>query len=138
MPRSEPPHPTVAVGGVVLDDDRRLLVVRRGRPPAAGRWTVPGGRVEPGEGVTEAVAREVAEETGLDVEVGPFAWWLERRDDDHHYVILDFFARPVGGTLRPGDDADDVRWATRSELEALALTPGLLAFFDDADVDLAP
>lgn len=134
----EAPAPVVAVSGVVLDQSQRVLVVQRDVPPAAGRWTVPGGRVEPGERVREAVRREVREETGLDVAVGELAWWLEHLDDRHHYVILDFFADVVGGTLRAGDDARDARFMTRSELEAVATTDRLLDFFDDCGITLAP
>lgn len=130
------PHPTVAAGAVVLDDRGRLLVVRRGAAPAAGCWSLPGGRVEPGEGVTEAVCREVAEETGLSVEVGGLVGFTEVRGDDHHYVILDFAAEVTGGRLQADDDADDVAWMSRGELEAVETTDGLLAFLDDHGIAL--
>jgi len=133
------PTPQVAVGAVVRDDAGRLLVVRRGHEPARGRWTLPGGRVEPGESLTDAVAREVREETSLDVVVGDFIGHLEVRDADRHFVILDFHAslgssRP--GDALPGDDAEAVAWMDRAELATVATTDGLLAFLDRHGVAL--
>lgn len=132
------PRPTVAVGAVVQDAAGRLLTVRRGNPPAQGRWTLPGGRVEAGESLAEAVAREVAEETGLAVRVGALVGHLEVRDHDHHFVILDFHAEPVGGSLGAGDDADEVAWMTRGELADADTTDGLLAFLERHGVAVAP
>lgn len=104
---------TVAVGAVIMDGDR-LLVVQRQDPPHAGRWAVPGGRVEPGEPLVAAVAREVREETGLEVEVGDVAWVGETIGPGDppawHYVLVDFWASPVGGHLRAADDAVEVAW----------------------------
>lgn len=136
-----PPTPQVAVGAVVRDPEGRLLVVRRGQPPAEGRWTLPGGRVEPGERVHEAVRREVAEETGLDVEVGDLVGHLDVIDDQHHFVILDLFANvrdDAPGPPRAGDDVTDVAWMTRGELDAASTTDGLLEFLDEHGVEIAP
>ena len=118
-------RPTVAVGGIVFDQGGRVLLIRRARPPHAGRWSVPGGKVSAGETLAAAVARELREETGLLVEVGPLALWLERIVPGFHYVILDFLARPSGGALAAGDDAAEARWFDDDELAGLATTPGL-------------
>jgi ADP-ribose pyrophosphatase YjhB (NUDIX family) len=115
------------VGAIISDDSRRLLLVRRGRPPGEGLWSVPGGRVEPGESDAEAVVREVAEETGLVVAVGPPAGTVERPGPGGVvYEIRDYLAEVVGGVLVPGDDAADARWFDPGELPRLPLTPGLL------------
>ncbi|WP_433477417.1 NUDIX hydrolase [Spirillospora sp. CA-142024] len=115
------------VGGIVRDGDGRLLLVRRGRPPGEGLWSIPGGRVEPGEDDPAAVARELREETGLDVLVGPPAGTVERPGPGGvTYEIHDYTATVAGGTLRAGDDASDVRWASPDDLRELPVTPGLL------------
>jgi 8-oxo-dGTP diphosphatase len=114
-------------GGIVFDEDRRLLLIRRGRPPAQGSWSVPGGRCRPGEPPAQACVRELAEETGLDVEVLSWAGRVERAAPGGGvYVIDDFVCAVHGGTLRAGDDADDARWVSRAELAGLELSPGLL------------
>ena len=119
--------PVVGVGAFIFDGPR-LLVIQRGRPPADGLWSVPGGRLDGGETLAQAVAREVREETGLSVEVGPFVCVIERFGDDFHFVILDYLARvvPTSGPLAPGTDAADARWVTDAELAALPTTEGLL------------
>jgi 8-oxo-dGTP diphosphatase len=119
----------VAASGIVVHDGA-LLLVQRGDAPARGKWSVPGGRVEFGETLRETVAREVREETGLAVEVGEFAGWVERiGDEGTHFVILDFFATPKGSTdLVPGDDAADARWVPLAEVAAQDLVDGLHDF----------
>ncbi|WP_198048265.1 NUDIX hydrolase [Saccharomonospora iraqiensis] len=109
------------VGGVVHDGAGRLLLVRRGRAPARGLWSLPGGRVEPGESDAEAVVRELREETGLTVRPGVFLGTVTRAP----YRIVDYRCVPECGTLRPGDDADDARWVNRATLDTLDRT-GLL------------
>lgn len=128
----------VAVGAVVERDDAILLVLR-GRGAGAGQWSLPGGRVEFDETLTDATAREVFEETGLAVTVGEFLGWVERRGDDpepYHYVILDFRAIPVDPLAQPvaGDDAADVEWVVRHALAEHDLVPGLLDFLRDVGV----
>jgi 8-oxo-dGTP diphosphatase len=117
------------VGVVVLDGRGRLLVIRRGHAPSAGMWSIPGGRVEPGEGLEAAAAREACEETGLEVVVGAVAGRLELPGiDDQVYDVTDFTATVAdpAAVASPGDDATEVRWVTRDELAALDTSPGLV------------
>lgn len=126
-------RPEVAVGAVVVADGR-LLVVRRGRGVATGRWSLPGGRVEGGESLAEALAREVREETGLEVRVEGLCGVAERRFDSHAFVILNYWCAVTGGTLSAGDDAAEARWADRGQLRALDLVGGLETFLDEHGV----
>ena len=112
-------------GGIVFDDARRLLLIQRGTPPGSGLWSIPGGRCEPGEPPEAACVREVAEETGLRVHVERHAGRVERDGPGG------FVCSVVGGLLRAGDDAADVRWVTAAELGSLELVPGLLAALTD-------
>jgi ADP-ribose pyrophosphatase YjhB (NUDIX family) len=113
------------VGAIVVDGDR-VLLIRRGQPPAQDRWSVPGGKVEPGETLEQACAREVREETGLDIEVGPLVEIVERIGEGYHYVIHDFRARVRGGTLGAASDCAEARWVTLDEAAQLPTTDGLL------------
>jgi len=121
-PGASPPDEVLCVGGIVTDTSGRLLLIRRAHPPEAGRWSLPGGRVEPGETVSEAAAREVAEETGLDVEVGDEVGRVRRpAPDGRVFVIHDFRCRPrdPAATPRAGDDAADARWVDAAAYETL-------------------
>jgi 8-oxo-dGTP diphosphatase len=114
------------VGAIVTDDTRRLLLVRRGHEPEAGRWSLPGGRVKPGESDLQAVVREVHEETGLWVEPGRLVGAVERpAPGGAVFDISDYAASVSGGLLAAGDDAADVRWVHPRDLDRLALTSGL-------------
>lgn len=113
--------PVVAVGAVVIRGDR-VVLIQRANPPAAGSWTLPGGKVMEGELLGDAVRREVAEETGLSIELGGLIEVIELVSETHHYVILDYRARWLGGELRAGDDAADARWVSRDELASYGVT----------------
>ena len=124
----------VAVGAIVRRADQ-LLLVRRGHEPAAGEWSVPGGRVEPGELLMEAVVRELLEETGLRGVCGPLVGWVERISEDHHFVILDFEATVTDDpTPTAGSDASEARWWPVSEVASLPLVEGLAEFLYDHGV----
>ena len=118
--------PVRGVGGVVHDAAGRLLVVRRGRPPHAGLWSIPGGRVEPGEDDATAVARELAEETGLAVRVGELLGVVELGTGTGAIVVHDYRCTVVGGTLAAGDDAAAAAWVTAAELRERPTTPRLV------------
>lgn len=120
--------PTVpCVGAVIRDSDGRLLLVRRARPPAAGRWSLPGGRIELGETPEQALAREVAEETGLRVSVGRPVGSVELAGvHGAVYAVTDHECTVLGGVLRAGDDASDVGWYDAEALARLPLTDSLL------------
>ena len=102
-------RPLVGVGVAVIDQGR-ILLVRRANDPGRGLWAVPGGKVDLGERLTEAAAREVREETGLHVEVGELIWAGEHISDQVHIVLIDFLGTLIGGDLAAGDDADRAEW----------------------------
>ncbi len=117
--------PRVGVGAVIVRDGA-LLMVERGRPPRAGEWAIPGGKVRWGEQLEDAVAREVLEETGLIVEVGDLLWSGQTVGPDWHFVLLDFEASVVAGELSAGDDAAAVAWVPLQQIEALPVTSSML------------
>lgn len=125
MSREYPSHPRVGVAAVVLRENQ-VLLVQRGREPGKGSWGLPGGMLELGETLAEGARREVMEECGVEIEVGPLVAVFEpmQRDEDgrlrFHYVVVDYLARYVSGEPRPDDDADDARWV---DLDALELLP---------------
>lgn len=131
MGRRYPDRPVVGVSGVVICGDE-VLVVKRGRAPSKGLWSLPGGAVELGERLSVACAREVLEETGVPVEVGPLVEVFERllRDEtgrvEYHYVLLDYLCRAQRVAPTAGDDADEARWALIEEVGDLGLTPDTL------------
>jgi 8-oxo-dGTP diphosphatase len=119
MQREFPSAPLVGVGAVVVDQER-VLLVRRGKEPLRGQWSLPGGMLELGEALTDGVVREVREETGLKVEPVELVELLDRiyRENEsvrYHYVIADYLCRVVDGELKAASDADAVRWVERAE-----------------------
>ncbi|WP_026925982.1 NUDIX hydrolase [Granulicoccus phenolivorans] len=128
-------RPILAASTVITDHRGRVLLVRRGREPGKGLWSVPGGKAEPGETAAEAAGRETLEETGLRVRVGAQLWVVEiPTGDGGVYEVHDFAAEVLGGDLRAGDDADDARWVTPEELETLPLTDGLAGYLRRAGI----
>lgn len=126
--------PQVGVGAVAVDADR-LLMIRRGREPAAGAWSLPGGRVEPGELLAEAVVRELLEETGVEGVCGELVGWVERFWGDDHYVILDFRVEVLAPSEPvAGDDAAEARWVPLDEVAELPVVDGLAEFLHEHGV----
>lgn len=136
-PREYPAAPIVAVGAVIVHQGRALLV-RRAKAPALGAWVIPGGGVELGERVEDAVAREVCEECGIAIALGPLAAVVNRIDRDEagrvrfHYVIIDYFASYQSGDLAAGSDAADARWAPLGDLPDYGLSAESLRLFAEA------
>ena len=141
----------LCVGAVVVEDDR-LLLIKRGRGAGIGQWSVPGGRVEPGETLAQALEREVAEETSLAVTCGPFIGWVERISPDYHFVIMDFWAQltvlethdetgagfdlsvDLTGPGVAGDDAAALAWVHKTDLHRYDLVDGLVSFLSEHGV----
>ncbi len=115
------------VGAVVIDGQGRLLMIKRGHEPGAGLWSIPGGRIEPGETDAAALAREMLEETSLSVQVGRLLGRVRRPGPGGSVIdIKDYAATITGGTLQAGDDAADARWIAPGELNSLDITEGLI------------
>jgi 8-oxo-dGTP diphosphatase len=139
-PESGPDNEAVAgrvvqcVGALIRHQDGRLLLILRGHDPGAGLWSLPGGRIEPGETDQQAVVREIAEETGLTVTCGGLVGTatLPGLGTDT-VVVRDYRAVVVGGELAAGDDAAQARWVDEAELASLPLTAGLLEFLREWD-----
>ncbi len=135
--RMYPARPLVGVGAVVWDG-ARVLLERRGQPPGRGAWALPGGLIDVGEMAEAAVQREVREECGIEITVGPVLGLFEpiQRDDDgrirYHYVVIDFLAHYRSGEARPGDDADELCWVTPDALASYALAPTTQAMIERA------
>ena len=118
--------------GAVVVEQGQLLLVLRANAPSAGHWSVPAGRVELGETLAEAVVREVAEETGLEVLCGPLLGWTEAIGAEHHHLIFDFVAEVLDDAEpRAGDDALDARWVPLEDVAELDLAEGLAEFLHE-------
>lgn len=123
-------QPAIGVGAIVFDSQGRVLLVRRGQPPNKGLWSVPGGRLEPGESLIECCRREVLEETGMEIEPGPMVAVADRSGEGFRYVIVDFAASlksPAGAEPVAATDVSDARWVELAELGDYALVEGLAA-----------
>ena len=125
--RKYPERPYVGIGAVIVHEGRVVLVKRRFEP-LAGQWSIPGGAVEAGETLEDCVAREMAEETGFVVQVGPVVEVLDRitRDEEgrvlYHFVLIDYLCWPIGGELQAGSDVAEAVLAEPSELAEYELT----------------
>jgi 8-oxo-dGTP diphosphatase len=128
MKREYPETPCIGVGSILIEEGR-VLLVKRQHAPLAGEWSIPGGALEVGETLREAVAREALEETGLTVEPLELLGVFDRvlRDAagqvQYHYVLIDFLCRRIGGEAAAGSDAEEVRWFERDQLNGLRLAP---------------
>ena len=122
MAREYPAHPVVGVGAVVVRDGK-ALIIKRAHEPRKGEWSLPGGLLELGESLQDAARREIKEETGLDIEVGPVIETFDRvhRDDQgkirYHFVIVDFVCSAGSGDAVPGSDAGGVAWVSAEEID---------------------
>jgi mutator protein MutT len=131
--RAYPDRPFVGVGAVIVDAAARVLLVKRRFEPLAGQWSLPGGGVDVGETLQACVIREMLEETGLEVEVGPVIEVFDRIMHDaegrvqYHYVLVDYVCRPAGGTLAAASDVADVAWANPGALGEYQLTDKAVA-----------
>ncbi len=131
---AHPTGPQLCVGAIAVRDEH-LLLIRRAQAPGEGLWSLPGGRVEAGETLAEAVVRETAEETGIAVVCEQLVGWVERFTDADHFVILDFRATPLDrADPAAASDAMDARWVPLWQVSELALVDGLLDFLADHQV----
>ena len=125
--RDYPERPLVGAGAVIIRGDQ-VVLVKRGRPPLAGEWSIPGGVVKLGETLRQAAEREAREETGLEIEAGEVLEVFESITPDaqgktcYHYVIVDFLCRVEYGELRAGGDALEAKWARAEELAGLKVS----------------
>jgi 8-oxo-dGTP diphosphatase len=135
MEREYPETPIAGVAAVIFSDES-VLLVRRGNEPSKGRWGIPGGVVELGETDEEAVAREVKEETGLEVRPVRFLTAFDSivRDDQgrvrFHYILFEYLCEAVEGTLHASSDAQEARWFILSSLSSIDILPWTKRFIE--------
>ncbi len=128
MTRQYPDRPIFGVGAIIFEGES-VLLIKRGRPPLGGYWSLPGGAQKAGETVEEALIREIREETGLKIEVIKFATMVDIIDRDetgrvrYHYTVADYICQVLGGILHSGGDAEKARWVPLSDLKTTRLTP---------------
>lgn len=122
-------RPLVAVGGLISEDGKFLLV-KRSKPPNAGTWAIPGGKVEYGETVQEALKREIMEETGLQVEPEKVVALVQIIKEGFHYVIFDFSCKVIGGKLEASSDAKDSKFFSLEEIRSLETTPSTIEMIE--------
>jgi 8-oxo-dGTP diphosphatase len=131
MKREYPDSPLVGVGAIIIERER-VVLVKRGHPPLAGEWSIPGGVLEIGETLRQAAVREALEETGLTVTTGELLGVFDRILSDadkrtrYHYVLIDFLCRRTAGELQAAGDAEEARWFTRAEVRKLSLAEDTL------------
>jgi ADP-ribose pyrophosphatase YjhB (NUDIX family) len=130
--RRYPSRPFLGIGALIFDDERKILLVERGKDPLKGYWSLPGGILETGEKLEEGIRREVREETGLEVDPLSIFEVFERIMPDaegrpeYHYVLIDYLCRPAGGRLQAASDASRVAWVSEQNLHDYRLTEGTL------------
>jgi len=143
LKREYPIRPIVGVGAVILQDGKLILVKRRAEP-GKDRWSIPGGSVHLGEKVRDATIREAKEESGLDIEIvddrpmDAFDSIItdERGRTKYHFTLLEFLAKPKGGTLQADEDAAEARWVTLEEIKKYDLTNSFRVFFEKHEDEL--
>jgi ADP-ribose pyrophosphatase YjhB (NUDIX family) len=134
--RSYPNQPVVGIGAVIIKEGK-IVLIKRGNEPSKGKWSIPGGHVELGENLKEAVIRETKEETCLDVDnpilldVVENVDWDELGKIKYHYVIVDYLVHVKGGNIEAASDAAELRWVPFGEVEAYILTASFRLFFRD-------
>lgn len=122
------PVPAIGVGGIVFNKRHEVLMIRRNQPPALGLWSIPGGKLEPGESLAESCRREISEETGLDIQPLAVVAVVERRIEGFHYIVVDFLAQLISSDHEipiAETDVSDAVWVSMERLKEYELVPGL-------------